>query len=330
MAIQKIDVGSRADWLKLRAHDVTASAAGALFGVHPYVSAYGLYALKSGLNTEDAEESQAMRRGRLLEPVAVQLLREERPDWKVLHNSGPKQFYMRDSELRIGATPDVLVQCPQRGKGVIQVKNIEPRVFREKWQGGSSKGEIEIPLWIVIQAIVEARLCKADFACVTPMVVSYGVNMPILDIPLHDGIWNKLVEKVGAFWDENVAKGVAPPADYAQDGELIASMYAEADGSTIDLSGDNRIMEILAQREVLKAREADGNAAEKARKMLDAEILHKLGNATVADLGNGVTVSAPTTHRNAYEVKAGSYRAVKVKGFKLPPGPGARPAEDAA
>lgn len=330
MATQKIAVSSRADWLKLRADDVTASVAGALFGVHPYVSAYGLFSLKTGLTSEDAEEGDAMRRGRLLEPVAVQMLREDRPDWKIKHNSGPGQVYLRDPALRIGATPDIFVTCKERGRGVIQVKNIEPRVFREKWQGGSSKGEIEIPLWIVIQAIVEARLSGADFACVTPLVVSYGVSMPILDIPLHDGIWNKLVEKVGAFWGENVAKNVAPPPDYAQDGALIAAMYGQADGTTIDLSRDNRIMEILAERELLKAREKDGNDAEKRRKELDAEIIHKLGSATVADLGNGVTVSAPTTHRGAYEVKPTSYRAVKVKGFKLPAGPGAKPAEDVA
>lgn len=319
MATQRIAVGSRADWLKLREQDVTASTAGALFGVHPYVSAYSLFALKTGLTAEDAEEGGAMRRGRLLEPVAVQLLQEERPDWKVIHNSGPKQFYLRDPALRIGATPDVLVTCPQRGKGVIQVKNIEPRIFRDKWRGGSAKGEIEIPLWIVIQAIVEAKLSGADFACVTPLVVSYGVDMPILDIPLHAGIWRELSERVADFW-ARVAKNDPPPPDYGQDGALIASLYGEADGTTVDLSRDNRIMELLADRELLKAREADGAAAEKARKVIDAEIIHKLGTATIGDLGNGATVSAPTTHRGVYEVKPTSYRAVKVKGFKLPAG----------
>lgn len=317
MAIETITVGSRADWLELRRKDVTASAAAALFNAHPYVSALSLHALKAGLTTEDPEETGPMRRGRLLEPVAVQLLREERPGWKVIHNSGPKQRYVRDPGLRIGCTPDVFVTDEQGRRGIVQIKTVEPRVFREKWRGGSSSGEIEVPLWIVIQAIVEAKLTKAEFACVAPMVVSHGVDMQLLDIPLHAGLWSKLVVKVGEFW-KGVAEKRPPQANYEMDGALIASLYGQDDKSVVDLSRDNRIMEILAERELLKAREKDGNEAEKRRKILDTEIIEKMGHAAVADLGNGVTISAPTTHRNGYEVKPSQYRTVKVRGFSLP------------
>ena len=319
MQIQTLKVGSRADWLKLRANDVTASVAGALFNVHPYVSDFSLYALKTGMTTEDAEETAPMRRGRLLEPVAVELLRELRPDWKVAHNSGAGQVYLRAGDLRIGCTPDIFVRCPQRGRGIVQVKTVEPRVFREKWKGGSAQGEIEPPLWITIQAIVEAKLTGASFACVAPMVIGHGVDMPLLEIPLHDGLWSKFVEKVDGFWT-SVAEKKPPQADYEIDGALIAALYGQDDKSVIDLSRDNRIMEILAERELLKAREKDGNDAEKRRKILDTEIIEKLGHAAAANLGNGVTVSAPTTHRGGYEVKPTSYRTVKVKGFSLPAG----------
>lgn len=50
---------------------------------------------------------------------------------------------------------------------------------------------------------------------------------------------------------------------------MIAALYGQDDKSVIDLSRDNRIMEILAERELLKAREKDGNDAEKRRKVLD-------------------------------------------------------------
>lgn len=126
--------------------------------------------------------------------------------------SGGGRRYVRDDNLRIGCTPDVFVKCPHRGRGIVQVKTVEPRVFREKWKGGSAQGEIEAPLWITIQAIVEARLTGADFACVAPMVVSHGVDMPLLEIPLHDGIWAKLVAKVDGFW-KSVAEKKPPQAD---------------------------------------------------------------------------------------------------------------------
>lgn len=318
MPIETIKVGSRADWLRLRANDVTASVAGALFGVHPYVSAFSLFALKTGLTKEDSEETPALQRGRLLEPVAVELLREQRPGWKIKHNTGSGQVYLRDTALKIGATPDVVVVDESGRRGNVQIKTVEPRIFRDKWKGGSSKGEIEIPLWIVIQAIIEAKLTGADFACVAPMTVSYGVEMPILEIPLHDAIWGELQARVTEFW-RRVETNEPPPPNYGMDGALIAELHAQDDGTTVDLSGDNRIMEILAQREVLKAREKNGSDAEKERKALDAEIIHKLGSAAAATLGNGVSITAKTTRRDGYEVKPSNYRTVRVKGFALPP-----------
>ncbi len=321
MPIQTINVGSRADWLALRAKDVTASVAGSLFGVHPYVSAFSLFALKTEMTKEDVEESPPMQRGRLLEPVAVQLLKEQRPNWKIKHNAGAGQVYMRDPDLRIGCTPDVFVIDENGRRGNIQIKTVEPFIFKNKWQGGSSKGEIEIPDWIVIQAIVEAKLTGAAFACVAPLTVGHGLAMPLLEIPLHEGIWDKFKTRTSDFW-RRVEAGEAPPPDYAIDGALIAAMNAKADGPPIDLSGDNRLMEILAQREVLKAREKNGSDAEKERKQLDAEIIHKMGAASVANLGNGVVVTAAVTDRKGHVVQASKFRTVRVKGFSLPPSAG--------
>jgi hypothetical protein len=69
----------------------------------------------------------------------------------------------------------------------------------------------------------------------------------------------------------------------------------------------------LAEREALKAREKDGNEAEKARKVLDAEIIHALGNASVGRLADGRIITAKTTRRAGYEVKPSSFRSVRIK-----------------
>ena len=69
---------------------------------------YGLWALKRGLLTDQGNETPAMRRGRLLEPIALQLLQEEKPDWVI----APHPFYYRDGALRLGASPDALASRP--------------------------------------------------------------------------------------------------------------------------------------------------------------------------------------------------------------------------
>jgi hypothetical protein len=49
-----------------------------------------LWALKSGRVAAGAEETAAMIRGRLLEPVALDLLREQRPGWEITQ---PSAYY---------------------------------------------------------------------------------------------------------------------------------------------------------------------------------------------------------------------------------------------
>lgn len=307
--IERYRITDRNMWLNLREKDVTASTAGALFGVHEYQSAYGLYCLKAGIITEDAEETPPMRRGRLLEPVALQLVAEDRPTWKVERGT----HYYRDPVHRIGATPDAFAIDPERpGFGVLQIKTVEPGVFRKKWRGEDDFGQVEPPLWIAIQAIVEASLTGASWAAVIPMRVGFGLDHDVIDIPMRPGIMERLRGEVAEFW-RRIEAGTPPDPDYGRDAGLIAKLYGEDDGSTISLHGSNRIVELLSARETLKMREADGSAAEKERKAVDAEIISLLGPATRGMLADGRYVEAKTTRRGAYQVKESSYRSVKVK-----------------
>ena len=111
MTIESFPVTDRAEWLRWREQDVTASVVAALFGpdVHPYMSPFHLFALKAGLIQEDPEETPAMRRGRLLEPVALELLREERPTWDCRHVNR----YFRDTVHRVGGTPGRVRRAPR-------------------------------------------------------------------------------------------------------------------------------------------------------------------------------------------------------------------------
>jgi hypothetical protein len=303
--IERIKIESREQWLaQLRPQDITASVAGALLGVHPYMTAFGLYSLKKGLIAEDPEETGPMRRGRLLEPVAVQMLREDRPDWTI--HDHPIGYYYRDPASRIGATPDVLATDEHGKLGIVQIKSIEPSIFRRDWK--NEDGVIEPPLWIVCQAIIEAHLTGAEWAAVAPMVIGFGVEMPIVPIPIHAGILDRIKAEVAAFW-QRIEEGRNYDPDYAKDGALIAQIYPRDNGLEIDLSGDNAMPGFVDQLESARAAKKAGEAEEKIAK---AAIADKMGEAAIARLADGRRVSHKLQRRESYEVSASEFRVLRV------------------
>jgi len=303
MPIEKIAIENREQWLTLRQQDVTASVAGALLGVHPYTSAYGLYLLKKGLINEDPEESGPMRRGRLLEPVAAQILREEQPEWQIKHPCG---FYYRDSEARIGATPDIVAFNEKGEPGVVQVKSVEPSIFRRDWT--VDHGVVEPPLWIVVQAIIEAHLTGAMWAAVAPMVVSFGVEMPVVPVPIHAGVLDRIKIEVAAFW-KRIEEGRNYDPDYARDGALIAKLYPQDNGIEIDLRGDNEAPGYVDQ---LEAARAAKKAAEGDEKLAKTALAAKMGDAAIALLADGRRISNKTTSREGYFVNPTSFRTLRI------------------
>jgi hypothetical protein len=305
-AIERIECPNDTHWRALRHDDVTASVAAALLGEHEWETAYSLFISKSGALENDVEDSGPVRRGRLLEPVAVQVLREEHPGWIIQHNAAAARVYYRDPEARIGGTPDVEVRDQERGFGVVQIKSVEASVFRRKW---CADGAPEPPLWIAVQAIIEAALTGATWAAVAPIVVGHGVEMPLIDIPLTSApaIMARLRAEVAAFW-KRVAENDPPPPDYARDGATIARLYGADDGSTIVLDGWNRGPELAAEDETL----ASGiKELTERRKAIKAELLEKIGSASVATIDGRVFATAKTVKKKPYAVAASEYRDVR-------------------
>lgn len=304
-AVEIIRPKDRDAWLAARNRDVTASQVGALFGEHEYTTLLDLWALKTGRLPRAEEETPAMRRGRLLEPVAVQILREDYPRWKIVHNAA-ENIYYRDPAARLGATPDVLANAPDRGPGVIQIKSVEASIFRRKWL--DEEGNVEPPLWIALQATLEAHLTGRQWAAVAPLVIGHGVDLPLIDIPLVPGVIAAMEAKAAEFW-QMIAEGREPPADYARDGALIARLHGDGDPEhEIDLSGDNRIPELLENRR----RWSDEARVAKAEiEKIDTEVKAKLGPAHVAWIGEGRKITWKPQAREGSYVPPTTIRALR-------------------
>lgn len=296
-------VGGREHWLALRRQDVTASVAGALLGVDPYKSHYRLWMEKSGRHSEDVDETAAMLRGKMLEAPALSMLAIDRPKWKVWQPN----VYLRDTTARIGATPDAYAVDPARaGFGVVQVKSVHPRNFKTGWI--NEDGEAEPPLHVAVQTIQEAHLAGASWAAALALVIDNGIDVHVVPVEIHDGVIARLRDETSQFW-KAIENGIEPDPDYARDGSLIAGMYADDNGREIDLSGDNMLPAILAERAEIKARMSAGKARLDA---IEAEVVHKIGDHERAFVP-GWNIRRPIVDRRGFYVEPTSYRKLSIR-----------------
>jgi predicted phage-related endonuclease len=319
--IRRIPIESREQWLTLRQQDVTASALASLFGLPGDESVrtpYWLYMLKTGAIEEESDapkidgdqiEFSSMGRGSFLEDKATEALRLLKPHWIV--QKCP--YYYRDPVARLGATPDLLVNDPERGFGTVQIKNPERSVYHsDKWK---TDGEFEPPLDYAIQTSLEAHLTGATWAAVGAFVVGHKTIFRLFDIPIRPALAARTRELVAEFWRRVEAREPYPP-DYGRDGELIARLWPEDDGSEADIAPTDDLIRKLELREHFLAVEKAARAAEEARATIDAELRHLLKNAVRGRLPDGRIVEAKTTRVKAKTIEPYSFRAVKIKEAK--------------
>ena len=267
--IEIIPVSNRGDWLSLRHRDVTATDVPALFGKHPYKTGLQVFADKTG-NGFDKGDNSAMRDGRILEPGVAVAVGEERPHWDI----SPAKIYVRDSVARIGATPDFLVRCPERGDGILEAKTADQKVFDEQWQSGP-------PLAWILQCLTQMMLMGREWGAIAVLIRTRGFPLYIYDVPRNAAVEKAIRDKVSAFWGM-VERGEAPPPDFTRDGDAISAMFPrEEAGKAVDLSQDNRLPELLAERADLSAVIKQSEAR---KDEIDAEVKAKLEDAELGTL----------------------------------------------
>lgn len=306
-AVEILSPKTREEWLATRLRSVGASEAAALLGAHPFMTYLELWAVKSGRLVVDAGETLPMKRGRILEAAAVTMIAEDRPMWSLEPNAIPGGKIYRDDGLRLSCTPDLFAIDPARsGKGNVQIKSVEPSRFRADWQE-DGEGRIVPPIYAVVQAIVEAHLTGATWAAVAALVVGFGIEVHIVDVPIHAGVIDRVRAAVAEFW-RMVEAGEQPAPDFARDGELIADLFAEDRGTEIDLSRDNRLAELVDRRARLKA---DAKGAEVEIDTIDTEVKEKIGDNASAIIAGGKRITWRSQHRRAFHVEAKDFRVLR-------------------
>ena len=300
--IEIIPITSREQWLADRLPAVNASEAPALLGIHPYISPFQLYVEKSGALADDAEISGPMERGLLLEPVAIEKLRRDHPDWEIWNPA----CYYRNPKTRMGATPDAFVKRPDRpGFGSLQFKSVEPGVFKRTWQ---VDGTIEPPLWIVVQAAIERELTGADYCMVVPLIIGHVIDVHLIEIPIAPSLITRLEGEVAEFW-QRVQNRRPPDVTSPNDAAVLTELYPHV-GGTISLRDDNELVALADEDDDLRAKI---KIATDRRAIIKGRFLAAMGDAGLGLLSDGRCLVRKRIEKTGYVVEPSSYISIKVK-----------------
>lgn len=197
----------------------------------------------------------------------------------------------------------------------MQIKTVGRFAFNREWKDRDT-GEISPPLWVAVQASIEAFMSGRDAAAVGAMVISDGgtLDMHVLDVPLKAGILTELRRRTDDFW-RRVHEGDPYPIDWGRDLEAFLSLNREDDGSEIDLGEDPEVAQLVIDRRFLKSIEKAGDDAAKARREVDAQLIARMGNARFGRFGD-VLITASTINKRGFTVEPSSYRQVRVREAK--------------
>jgi predicted phage-related endonuclease len=265
---------------------LTASDLAAAAGISAWKTPLQLHLEKTGQRPPPAE-TPPMKRGRLMEPVVEAYFREQHPHG----NLYDPRVMIVDRELRLGATPDRVWE--HEGELVnVQLKVVGLPAF-ERWEGVP-------PADYQVQVACEAMMLGAARSVLAVLVIAhFEAELHTFDQDRHADAEQRIIELAGSFW-RRIDNRLPPPADYMAEPELVRELHPPDPDAPVplDLTGNNRIIELLDTREGLKAAVKTASAELDA---IDAEIIEKLGGAQLAT-APGWKISRKIQHRAQYTV----------------------------
>lgn len=265
---------------QFRASVVGASEVAALFDASPWLTRFELYHRKKGTIatpefnavTDGTPENERVYWGVKLERVIIEAACER---WGYEPVDTPKRL---DNGNGLGGHPDQIAICPDRGRGILEVKTAD-------WLVAKGWGD-EPPLNYLLQSQSYQGLAGVTWGDV--IVLVGGNDLRRFQYDFRPKVYAEIEARVAEFW-RDVEAGKAPKPDYSRDGKAISEIYGDPSATVIDMRHDNRMPELLT--EYLAAREAEVLAGARVD-ACKAEIMDKLGNNAEAII-DGFSCRAP-------------------------------------
>ncbi|MCS6946271.1 MAG: YqaJ viral recombinase family protein [Steroidobacteraceae bacterium] len=267
------------EWLALRHKHINSSEVAALFGVHPYMTAFELAVAKRSAEPNDSEPSERMEWGlRLQREIARAIADEHGVKIRAL------TAYAVDGHghCRMGASFDFevvgcedgadseLAKFARQGAGVLEIKNVDAIVFRSYWLAGDA---LEPPAHIELQL-------QHQLACIARRWGAIGVlvggnRLEVICRTRDNDVVSIIRQKCERFWDD-LSRGVMPPVELPADAAAIAALYRYTEpNKVIHASAEiERLIDEYARATEVAKKAAEDRDSAKARLLLaigDAE-----------------------------------------------------------
>jgi predicted phage-related endonuclease len=226
----------------------------------------------------------------VLEPGALAAVQHDNPTWRV----SKATTYHRMPEYMLGATPDAWLD----DDGLIQIKTTSVEQW-QKWRGHP-------PLAYTLQTLTEMLVCDKQRGYLAVLVRSPSFPLYIFEVKRHEAAELRILTAARYWWDHFV-RGEIPPAISSD--EIAADLD---DGSHKDLSADDELPELLAERETLKI--SHGHE-EKRLKEIDATIKARIGEASTAWVP-GWNISYRAQNRREVVIPAATFRVLRVRAIE--------------
>jgi putative phage-type endonuclease len=281
------------EWYAHRRNIIGASEAAAACGFSPYKTPLQLYLEKRGL-VDGPEENDAMRLGKLLEPVVLSEY-QRRAGVPDLVRDVP-MLWLSDKPF-IAATPDAIRMDDDERRPV----EAKTTTFRRAAEFGE-EGTDQIPEDYVMQAQQQMLVLGASKCDVAVMLD--GRTLRLYTVHRHDALIEGIIDAETELW-QRIADGNPPEPDWehASTPKLVAALYGVTEGKTIELSEEAAYLwrqqaELGKQIEALK----------KDREAIRSRVTYEIGDAVFAVLPGGEKqIRRKEIVRKAYQVAESSY-----------------------
>lgn len=233
------------EWHDQRAERVGGSEIGAVLGISPHDSAYGLWHRKKGL-APPVEENDAMWWGTQFEPIIAHRFASNHPEFLVQRTSS---FALAD-QPEVLATPDRRVLTVGAGSVPLEIKKAR---YDDEW----GRGEEDIPPHYHAQQILQMGVWGVDHGYMAALIS--GADYREYRIGFDQSTFDMLVGAIVSFV-ESMRLNQRPPIDGSvATYEVIKYMHPEIEDRIVDLDVDDPdgVIRYLAAREGFAAAELE-------------------------------------------------------------------------
>lgn len=188
------------EWHALRLRGIGGSDVAGILGLSPWNSPFKVWAVKTGKLDDSFVPSEAAEWGNRLEPLVLDKIEEEFPDYKIYRNVGTWANNERPWQL---ANPDALYETPDGRLGIIEVKTSR---YEDGWENGQP------PVHYQTQVQWYAQTLGLDAPILVAALFS-GSKFRVFELEVNKFQQDMFLAEVEKFRDDYIVLDVKPDFD---------------------------------------------------------------------------------------------------------------------